>query len=124
MAAKKKAKKFHKGDRVEWNSHGGKKRSQGVATGKVVKKLTKNKKIKGHKVKASKKDPQYLVKSDNGGKAAHHPSALRSIAAKPKRTKAPSTKRATKKAASRKAPATSSTRKAACLLYTSDAADE
>ena len=71
------AKKLKKGDAVEWNSHGGKKSRNGVATGVVVKKLTRPRTIKGHRVAASKEDPQYLVRSDNGGKAAHKPSALR-----------------------------------------------
>jgi hypothetical protein len=66
-----------KGDAVEWNSHGGKQSRKGVATGTVVKKLTAPTTIKGHEVKASKDEPQYLVRSDNGGKAAHKPSALR-----------------------------------------------
>jgi hypothetical protein len=28
-------------------------------------------------VRASKDEPQYLVRSDNGGEAVHHPDALR-----------------------------------------------
>ena len=60
-----------KGDKVEWNSHGG------TAHGKVKKKLTSDRKIKGHQVRASKDDPQYLVESDNGGEAAHKASALK-----------------------------------------------
>lgn len=61
---------FRKGDKVSWNSSGG------TAHGKVEKKLTGESHIKGHKVAASKDDPQYLVKSDNGGEAAHKPEAL------------------------------------------------
>lgn len=64
-----------KGDRVAWNSHGSK-RGEGKAFGRVIRKLTKPTKIKGHEAKASKEDPQYLVESDNGGRAAHKPSAL------------------------------------------------
>ncbi len=60
-----------KGDEVTWNSHGG------TAHGTVEKKLTSETSIKSHKVKASKDDPQYLVESDNGGKAAHKPAALK-----------------------------------------------
>lgn len=60
-----------KGDEVTWKSHGG------TAHGTVEKKLTGETSIKGHKVKASKDDPQYLVESDNGGKAAHKPAALK-----------------------------------------------
>src|SRR4051794_37041526 len=66
-----------KGDAVEWNSHGGKKSRKGVATGTVLKKLTSPTRIKSHQVKATEDDPQYLVRSDNGGKAAHKPTALR-----------------------------------------------
>jgi membrane protein involved in colicin uptake len=64
------------GDRVRWSSHGSK-QGQGEATGKVVRKLTKPTTIKGHTAKASPDDPQFLVESDNGGRAAHKPSALR-----------------------------------------------
>lgn len=59
------------GDKVSWKSHGG------TAHGKVTKKQTSDTTIKGHKVRASSEDPQYIVESDNGGKAAHKASALR-----------------------------------------------
>ncbi len=59
------------GDRVEWDSSGG------HSTGKVVKKLTKPMSIKSHKVAASPDNPEFLVKSDRGGVAAHKPSALK-----------------------------------------------
>jgi hypothetical protein len=62
---------FKKGDEVEWKSHGG------TAHGTVEKKQTSDTKIKDHPVKASSDDPQYIVKSDKGGKAAHKPSALK-----------------------------------------------
>jgi hypothetical protein len=63
---------LHRGDRVEWNT------PQGETTGKVVKKLTSTTKIKGHEVKATPDDPEYLVESDKtGAEAAHHPDALR-----------------------------------------------
>jgi hypothetical protein len=65
------AKDLKKGDAVEWKSHGG------TAHGKVEKKLTSDTKIKGHQVRASSDDPQFLVKSDNGGEAAHKPGALK-----------------------------------------------
>jgi hypothetical protein len=65
------SKELHKGDKVSWNSHGG------TAHGEVEKKVTSDTQIKGHKVKASSEDPQYIVKSDNGGKAAHKPDALK-----------------------------------------------
>lgn len=60
-----------KGDKVTWSSHGG------TAHGKVEKKVTSDTKIKNHQVRASKDDPQYIVESDNGGKAAHKAGALK-----------------------------------------------
>jgi hypothetical protein len=61
-----------RGDHVAWKT------SQGETTGTVVKKQTSPTKIKGHTVKASPSDPQVIVKSSkSGGKAAHHPSALK-----------------------------------------------
>ena len=58
------------GDRVSWKSHGG------SAHGKVVKKLTSATKIKGHKVSASKDNPEYLVETEEGKQAAHKAEAL------------------------------------------------
>jgi hypothetical protein len=61
-----------KGDHVTWNSDVGK------VTGTVKKKLTAKTSIKKHVVKASKENPQFLVKSDKTGKlAAHKATALR-----------------------------------------------
>lgn len=60
-----------KGDKVEWDSSGG------HSVGKVVKKITTPTTIKGHKVAASKDNPEYIVKSDKGGEAAHKPGALK-----------------------------------------------
>jgi hypothetical protein len=66
------AKELKKGDKVEWNSHGGK------AVGKVKKKITSETEAGGRKVKASKDDPQYLVRSEkSGGEAVHKPGALK-----------------------------------------------
>jgi hypothetical protein len=65
-------KSFRKGDKVEWDSHGG------TAVGKVEKKITSETEAGGRKVKASKDEPQYLVRSDtSGGTAVHKPEALR-----------------------------------------------
>jgi len=62
---------FKKGDRVEWNSHGSK------AVGTVEKKIASETEAGGRKVKASKEEPQYLVKSGkSGGTAVHKPGAL------------------------------------------------
>ena len=43
----------------------------------VEKKQTSDTKIKSHVVRASPEDPQYIVRSDKGGKAAHKASALK-----------------------------------------------
>lgn len=64
------AKELKAGDAVSWKSHGG------TAHGEVVRKQTSDTKIKGHQVRASADDPQFIVKSDNGGKAAHKTAAL------------------------------------------------
>jgi hypothetical protein len=62
--------KFSKGDKVEWKSHGGE------AHGKVVRKQTGPTRIKGHKVAATPDDPQYIVETEEGKRAAHKPAAL------------------------------------------------
>ena len=59
------------GQRVKWSSHGGE------AEGKVVRKLTKPTTIKGHKVAASKENPEFLVETDDGKRAAHKAEALK-----------------------------------------------
>ena len=66
------AKELKTGDKVKWDT------SQGETHGKVVKKQTSATQIKGHKVAATKDDPQYIVKSDKSGKeASHKPAELR-----------------------------------------------
>ena len=62
--------KLKSGDKVSWKSHGGE------AHGKVVRKVTSPMQIKGHKVAASKDNPEYLVETDEGKRAAHKPGAL------------------------------------------------
>jgi hypothetical protein len=62
---------FKKGDRVTWSSHGG------TANGEVVRKITSDTEAGGRTVRASKDEPQYLVRSDNGGEAVHKPDALK-----------------------------------------------
>jgi hypothetical protein len=64
------AKTVKVGDKVKWSSSGGR------STGKVVKKLTAPRMIKGHKVAASKDDPEYLVETADGKHAAHKAAAL------------------------------------------------
>ena len=63
---------FRKGDKVEWDSHGG------TAVGEVVRKITEDTEAGGRTVRASKDEPQYLVRSEkSGGEAVHKPTALR-----------------------------------------------
>lgn len=64
------AKDFEKGDKVSWKSHAGK------AHGKVVKKITRPTQIKGHKVAASPGNPELIVETGKGQRAAHKPAAL------------------------------------------------
>lgn len=65
-------KTFKAGDAVKWDH------SQGTTQGKVEKKVTSPTHIKGHKVAASKDNPEYIVQSDKtGAKAAHKPTELR-----------------------------------------------
>lgn len=64
------ARSLKSGDRVSWKSHGGE------AHGKVVKKITASTRIKSHKVAASKDEPQFLVETEDGKRAAHKPEAL------------------------------------------------
>ncbi|UAK25741.1 hypervirulence associated TUDOR domain-containing protein [Sphingomonas nostoxanthinifaciens] len=59
------------GDKVSWSSSGGE------AHGKVVKKATSPTKIKTHKVAASKENPEFIVETDEGKRAAHKSSTLK-----------------------------------------------
>ncbi len=61
---------FKKGDKVKWKSHGG------DAHGVVEKKQTSRTTIKGHTVAASPENPQFIVKTAEGKKAAHKADAL------------------------------------------------
>lgn len=64
--------KFHKGDRVEWRSHGT------TVTGTVQREITSDTTAGGRTVRASKDEPQYQVRSDKtGADAVHKPSALK-----------------------------------------------
>ena len=60
-----------KGDKVSWKSHGG------TAHGTVVKKQTTETSIKGHKVAASKDEPQFIVETEEGKQASHKAEALK-----------------------------------------------
>jgi hypothetical protein len=65
------ADELEKGDKVTWKSHGS------TTEGTVEKKITSDTEAAGRTVRASKDDPQYLVKSDKSGReAVHKPSAL------------------------------------------------
>lgn len=69
---KSRSKELRPGTKVSWNT------SQGRTTGVVKKKLTSRTRIKGHKVAASRSNPEYLVQSTKSGrKAAHKQSALK-----------------------------------------------
>lgn len=64
------AESFSKGDKVKWNSSGGE------AHGTIVRKQAEPTQIKGHKVAASPEDPQFIVETEEGKRAAHKPEAL------------------------------------------------
>jgi DUF2945 family protein len=59
-----------KGDKVSWKSH------SGTAHGHVIRKQTSPTTIKGHKVMATKDNPEYIVETDKGSRAAHKAKAL------------------------------------------------
>jgi hypothetical protein len=68
------AQTVRKGDRVEWQSHGG------TAVGTVERKVTADTEAAGRTVRASEDEPQYLVKSEkSGGTAVHKPEALKKL---------------------------------------------
>ena len=62
---------FRKGDKVSWSSHGS------TAHGEVLRKITSETEAGGRHVAASPDEPQYLVRSENGGEAVHKAEALR-----------------------------------------------
>ena len=66
------ASRLKPGDRVGWNT------SQGKTQGKVVKRVTRTTRVKGHVARATPDDPQYVVESDKtGAKAVHKARGLR-----------------------------------------------
>lgn len=68
------ANKFQKGDRVEWNTSGGK--TQGV----IKDIITQPTEFKNHHFEASKDDPRYVVESEkSGAQAVHKATALEKI---------------------------------------------
>jgi hypothetical protein len=65
-------KKFHKGDKVTWKSHGN------TVHGVVEDEITSDTHTAGRKVRASEDKPQYQVRSDKtGADAVHKPNSLR-----------------------------------------------
>ena len=65
---------FKVGDHVSWNSEAGRVR------GTIKKKITSAITFKGYTVRASKEEPQYLIKSDKTDHLAMHKgSALRKL---------------------------------------------
>ena len=68
------AQNFKGGDHVGWNSEAGRVR------GTIQKKISAAIKFKGYTVRASKEEPQYLIKSDTTDHMAMHKgSALKKI---------------------------------------------
>ena len=66
---------FKIGDHVEWNSEAG------YVRGTIKKRVTSATRFKTYTVRASKEEPQYLIKSDKTDHMAMHKgSALRKIA--------------------------------------------
>jgi len=66
--------KFKVGDHVSWNSEAGR------VSGTIRKKITAPMAFKGYTVRASKQEPQYLIKSDKTEHlAVHKGSALRQL---------------------------------------------
>ena len=72
--------KFKVGDHVEWNSEAGRVR------GLIKKKVTSAIKFKTYTVRASKEEPQYLIKSDKTDHLAMHKGAALKKPAKKNRS--------------------------------------
>ena len=58
--------RFHRGDEVEWNSHGSR------THGEVQEEITEDTEAAGRTVRASEDEPQYRVRSAKSGKDAVH----------------------------------------------------
>jgi hypothetical protein len=86
------SKTFKRGDHVSWNSEAG--RVRGTVMNKVVSDVT----FKGYTRHATKKEPQYFIKSDKTDHVAiHKGAALRLLkSSAPKNRKKTSPKRKTK----------------------------
>jgi hypothetical protein len=57
---------FKRGDHVQWNSEAG------IVSGVIFKKVVSDVRFKGYTHHASKKEPQYLIKSDKTDHVAIH----------------------------------------------------
>ncbi|ROT31102.1 DUF2945 domain-containing protein [Micromonospora sp. HM5-17] len=62
--------KLHRGDRVSWRSHGSR------AYGTVQEEITERTYAAKRTVAASRENPQYRVRTDDGRDAVHKPEAL------------------------------------------------
>lgn len=75
------AKTFKRGDHVEWNSEAG------IVRGVIFKKVVSNVRIKGYVHHASKKEPQYFIRSDKTDHVAiHKGKALKHVKARTSRS--------------------------------------
>jgi hypothetical protein len=73
---------FKVGDHVEWNSEAG------CVRGTIKKKVTSAMKFKTYTVRASKEEPQYLIKSDKTDHMAMHKgAALKKVSKTARRSK-------------------------------------
>ncbi len=57
---------FKRGDHVQWNSEAG------IVRGVILKKIVSDELVKGYVHHASKKEPQYFIKSDKTDHVAIH----------------------------------------------------
>ena len=74
------AKRFKRGEHVEWNSEAG--RVRGI----IVKKVVSDLRFKGYVHHASKDEPQYIIRSEKTDHVAiHKGGALRLVKPRPKK---------------------------------------
>jgi hypothetical protein len=72
------SKSFKQGDHVEWNSEAG------IVRGVVIKKIISDVNVKGYTHHASRRNPQYLIKSDKTDHIAiHKAQALKLLRVRP-----------------------------------------
>jgi hypothetical protein len=86
------AKRFKRGDHVEWNSEAG--RVRGV----IVRKIVSDVRFKGYVHHATKDEPQYFIKSDKTDHVAlRKGSALRLLRSRPRKQVKKSARRRAKR---------------------------